>query len=216
MIRNEIHKLYLNGGALLASLGFFALALFCFSLSLGSEEMVLNRCAPAFLWILAILTLFFSAPLLLKAEYQEGLLDEVLLQPSSSSLYLLAKMGAEILLLGLPLLGLGALFSPFFALSSIEITHLLLTLLIGLPALSALGILGCLLTLQARGGGVLISLLVLPLTLPLLLLALSVMEMTRLGLDSFAPFCLLTGVSLFLIIVSLGAGQWALSIAVEN
>ena len=216
MIRNEIHKIYLNGGPLLASFSFFALTLFCFSLTLGSESMILNRCAPALLWILAILTLLFSTPLLLKAEFQEGLLDEVLLQPLSPAIYLLAKIEAEVLLLGFPLLGLGALFSPFFALSFLEVTHLLLTLLIGLPALSALGILGGFLTLHTRGGGILISLLILPFTIPLLLFALSVMEMTRLGLDSFTPFCLLTSVSLLLVIVSVGAGQWALSIAAEE
>ena len=216
MIRNEIHKLYLNGGTLLSSFSFFGIALFCFSLGLGSEEAILNRSAPSLLWILAILTFLFSTPFLLKVDYQTGLLDEVLLQPLSPSFYLLAKIGAEVLLLGLPLLGLAALFSPFFSLSLNELTHLLLTLLIGLPALSALGILGGLLTLNARGGGLLISFLILPLTIPLLLFSLSVMEMTRLGLDSFASFCLLTGVSLLLVIISVGAGQWALSLAVEE
>ena len=215
MIRHEIHKLYLNSGALLVSFSFFSLSLFCFLLVLGSDTTLLNRCAPSLIWVLAILTLFFSTPLLLKAEFQSGLLDEILLQPLSPSFYLLAKIGAECLLLGLPLLGIGALFSVFFSLSFNEGLSLSLTLLIGFPALSALGILGGLLTLNARGGTILISLLILPLTIPLLLFALSVMERTRLGLDSFAPFCLLTSISLFLLIVAVGAGQWALSLAME-
>jgi len=216
MIRNEIHKLYLNSGNLLASLSFFALALFYFSLALGSEEIILKHCAPILLWLLAILTLLFSTPLLLKAEHQAGLLDEVLLHPLAPSFYLLSKIGAEVLLLGLPLLGIGALFSPLFSLSFVESAQLLLTLLMGFPALSALGVLGGLLTLHTQGGGLLISLLILPLTIPLLLFALSVMEMARLGLDSFAPFCLLISVSLFLVILSVGAGQWALRLAVEE
>src|SRR3990167_9823659 len=117
MIRHEIHKLYLNSGALLVSFSFFSLSLFCFLLVLGSDTTLLNRCAPSLIWVLAILTLFFSTPLLLKAEFQSGLLDEILLQPLSPSFYLLAKIGAECLLLGLPLLGIGALFSVFFSLS---------------------------------------------------------------------------------------------------
>jgi heme exporter protein B len=216
MILTEIHKLYLNRGTLLASCNFFALALFCCILALGSEEMILNRCAPALLWVLATLTLLFSTPSFLKAEFQAGLLDEILLHHLSPSFYLLSKIAAEVLLLGLPLLGVAALFSPFFSLSFVQVYHLLLTLLIGFPALSALGILGGLLTLQTQGGGMLVSLLILPLTIPLLLFALSVMEMARLGLDSFAPFCLLTSVSLLLVILSVGAGEWALTMAMEE
>lgn len=216
MIRNEIHKFYLQRGTLLASFSFFALALFCFPLALGPEKLVLNRCAPAFLWILSILTFLFSTPLFLREEHQEGLLDEICLYSLSPSFYLLAKMGAEILFLGVPLLSLGALFAPFFSLSWSEIWNLLLTLFISFPALSALGILGGLLTLHTRGGGILISLLILPLLIPLFLGSLAIMEITRLGLDSFAPFCLLTGISLLLSIVSIGAGQWALFIAVEE
>jgi len=216
MICTEIYKLYLNGGTLLTFLSFFALALFCFSLALGPDEGLLNRSAPGLLWILAILTFLFSTPMLLKAEYQAGLLDEVALQPVSPVFYFLAKIGAEVLLFGLPLLGICIVFAPFFSLSFVESIYLSLTLLIGLPALSGLGIWGGLLTLQARGGSLLISLLILPLTIPLLLFSLSAMEMARLGLDSFPSFCLLTSVSILVLMVSIAAGQWALSFAVEG
>jgi heme exporter protein B len=97
-----------------------------------------------------------------------------------------------------------------------ELIALLFTLLIGFPALSALGLLGGLLTLNARGGGLLLVFLILPLTLPLLLFALSVMEMTRLGLDSSASFCLLTSTSLLLVILAMGIGSWALRFVGEE
>lgn len=216
MIRRELRSLYLQGETLLASLLFFGLALFCVALALGPEEKILKQTVPPLLWILAILTTLFSTPLFLKAEAREGLLDEVLLQPSPSSFYLLAKIGAETLLFGLPLIGLGAFFSFALALTPLETRTLSCTLLIGFPALSALGILGSLLTLHTRGGGILLTLLILPLTLPLLLFALSILEEERLGLDSFAPFCLLTSVSLLLVIISVGAGSWALRFAVEE
>jgi heme exporter protein B len=216
MICNELRSLCLQGGSLFASFTFLALALFCVSLALGPDEKILRQSAPALLWILAILTTLFSTPFLLKSEAKAGLLDEVLLQPSPPALYLLSRMGAEILLLGLPLIFLGALLSPFFALSQEDVITLSSTLLIGFPALSALGILGGLLTLNTRGGSLLIPLLILPLTLPLLLFSLSIMEMTRLGLDSSASFCLLTSVSLLLVILSVGAGSWALRFAVEG
>ena len=216
MIGRELRRLRLQGTSLFASFSFFALALFCVALALGPDEKILRRSAPALLWILAILTTLFSTPLLLKNEAEAGLLDEIILHSSHPSFYLLAKMGAEILLLGLPLIILGALSSPLFMLSQEEVIILSLTLLVGFPALSALGILGGLLTLNTQNGGLLIPLLILPLTLPLLLFALSALDMTRLGLDSSAPFCLLTSTSLFLVVISIGAGNWALRFAVEG
>ncbi len=100
MIRRELRYLYIHRGTLWGTFSFFVLALFCFSLALGPEEKILRRSAPAILWILVILSTLFSTPLLLKAEAKEGLLDEILLQPSPPSFYLLAKMGSEWLLVG--------------------------------------------------------------------------------------------------------------------
>ena len=140
-------------------------------------------------------------------------MDEILLHPSLISTYLLAKIIAEYIFIGLPLALISLLFSPLFALSSGEALALILTLLIGFPALTALGLLGSLLTLNTQGDGLLLSLIILPLTLPLLVFGLSVMEMTRLGLDSFPSFCLLMGSSLFLFILSVTAGSWAFPFA---
>lgn len=216
MILRELYNAYLHKGSLLSTFAFFALALFCVSLALGPNETLLRQSAPGLIWILAILTIFFSTPLLLKREAQCGLLDEILLHPSLISTYLLAKIIAEYIFIGLPLALISLLFSPLFALSSGEALALILTLLIGFPALTALGLLGSLLTLNTQGDGLLLSLIILPLTLPLLVFGLSVMEMTRLGLDSFPSFCLLMGSSLFLFILSVTAGSWALPFAAER
>lgn len=216
MISRELYNAYLHKGSLLSTFAFFALALFCVSLALGPNETLLRQSAPGLIWILALLTIFFSTPLLLKRETQCGLLDEILLHPSLISTYFLSKVIAEYIFMGLPLALISLLFSPLFALSSGETLSLLLTLLIGFPTLSALGILGSLLTLNTQGGGLLLSLIILPLTLPLLIFGLSVMEMTRLGLDSFPSFCLLMGSSLFLLILSVIAGSWALPFAAER
>lgn len=216
MIRSEFRKLFLQSGTLLATLSFFALSLFAVSLSFGSDEKLLRASAPALFWVLAILTTFFSTPLFLKSEAQEGLLDEVLLHPSLPGFYLLGKVMAESILFGFSLILLSIILSPLFSLSAEDVGMLSLTLLIGFPALSALGILGGLLTFQARGGGLLLSFLILPLTLPLLLFSLSVMEMERLSLDPFSSFCLLISTSLFLVILSIGAGSWAFFSVVEG
>lgn len=216
MIRRELRSLYLHSGTLLATFSFFTLALFCISLALGPHRNILRQSAPALLWILAILSTLFSTPLLLKAEAKEGILDEILLQSFPPAFYFLSKMAAECILFGVPLIVLGTLLSPFFALPNKDTLTLSLTLLISFPALSSLGILGSLLTIHSRGGGLLIAILILPLTLPLLLFGLSAIEIARLGLDSFPSFCLLTGVSLLLVIISITASNWALRFAVEG
>lgn len=216
MIRRELRLLSLQSGTLFSSLAFFVLALFCLSLALSLQEKAMRYCAPALIWILAILTTLFSTPLLLQREEREGIFDEILLQPFPHSFYLIAKIVAEFLLLGLPLIGLSVVFASLFALSLGESLTLGFTLLIGFPTMSALGHLGGLLTIHARGGGILLSLLIMPLTLPLVLLGLSVMETMRLGLDSFPSICLLTSASLLLVILSVGAGSWALRFVVEG
>lgn len=216
MISRELYNAYLHKGSLLSTFAFFALALFCVSLALGPNETLLRQSAPGLIWILAILSIFFSTPHLLKREAQCGLLDEILLHPSLISTYLLSKVIAEYIFIGLPLALISLLFSPLFALSSGETLALILTLIIAFPAFTALGLLGSLLTLNTQGGGLLLSLIILPLTLPLLIFGLSVMEMTRLGLDSFPSFCLLMGSSLFLLILSVTAGSWALLFAAER
>lgn len=216
MIRYEIRNLCLQGGSLLSSLSFFALALFCLALAIGPDPTLLKKSGPALFWILAILTTLFSTPFLLKNEAKQGVLDEILLHPLPSAFYLLSKDFSQWLLIGLPLAGLSFVLSPWFFLSFQEAFILSLTLILGFPALSALGILGGLLTLSARGGGILIALLSLPLALPLLIFSLSVLEMTRLGLDSFPSFCLLGGVSLLIFTISIGISTWALRFAGEG
>lgn len=214
MILNEIYKLYLSRGTIFTAMSFYALSLFCFSLALSPEEITFNSSIFPFLWILMILTFFFSVPLFVKFEYQEGLLDEIFLHSLLPCFYILSKIGAEILILGLPLLGIGILFS--LSLPCVEVFHIALTLLIGFPPLSALGILGALLTLRTQRGGILAAILLIPFTIPLFILALSILEMTRLGLDPFPSFCLLISVSLFLTILSVGASHWALNFAMEG
>ncbi|MDK3155591.1 heme exporter protein CcmB [Kamptonema cortianum] len=217
MISRELYNAYLHKGSLLSTFAFFALALFCVSLTLGPNETLLSQSAPGLIWILAILTVFFSTPpSFKKGKRNAAFLDEILLHPSLTSTYLLSKVIAEYLFIGLPLAFMSFVFSSLFALSLGETFSLLLTLLIGFPALSALGILGSLLTLNTQGGGLLLSLIILPLTLPLLIFGLSVMEMTRLGLDSFPSFCLLMGSSIFLLILSITAGSWAFPFAAER
>lgn len=216
MIQREwlSHRLY--GGVLLSGLGFYALALFCFAFVLGHDMKSLQQLAPPLFWLLATLTTLFSTPLLLKRDFQAGVLDEIFLHPAPLSLFLFQKCLIQTLTLGIPLIGLGIIFSPLYALPLQQTFWLSLTLFLGFPALASLGILGGLLTLQARGGSALVSLLILPLALPLVLLGLSILDMNQFGIDSFPSFCLFISVSLVLTILSLGAGTWALRIAVES
>ncbi len=216
MILIECQKLWMNRATYLPTFGFYTFFLFCIAFAMGSNPELLALASPSILWALAVLTTFFSIPLFLKNEWMNGTLEETLLLPCHPGFYLLSKVCAEWILFGLPLGFLSVLLYPLFGLSFRETSVFMLTLWISFPAISALGILGSLLTLHARGGSLLLSFLILPLTLPPFLFSLSVLDAVRFGLDSLSAFCLLIGSSIFLVVLSLVAGVGALKQVAEG
>lgn len=210
MIRVECQKLWMSKGTFLPTFGFYIFFLFCMAFAMGSNHELLALASPPIVWVLALLTTFFSMPFLLKNEWNQGTLEEVLLLPQHPGFFLLSKVAAEWIMFGIPLSFLSLLLCPFFGLSFGEVIPFLISLLVSFPAISALGILGSLLTLHGREGSLLLSFLILPLSLPLFLFSLSYLELVRFGLDSLPAFGLLIGTSLFLVVLSIVAGVGAL------
>ena len=154
-----------GGGAALA-LAFFACVVTLVPLGVGADMRLLARIAGGVLWVAAVLAALLSLDRLFQADYEDGSLDLIALSPMSLEVAALAKTAAHWLATGLPLTILSALLAVLFDLSLRATGALVLSLLIGTPAVSAIGAVGAALTLSIRRGGLILPLIVLPLLAP--------------------------------------------------
>jgi heme exporter protein B len=166
LFRHDLRLAVRQGGDGALVLGFFVLAVVLFPFGVGPEPEMLRRVAAGIIWVAALLAALLSLDRLFAADYADGALDLIALSPVPLEGAVIAKCAAHWVASGLPL----ALISPFLAilvdLPPPAIPTLVLSLLIGTPALSLVGAVAAALTLGARRQGVLLALLVLPLYVP--------------------------------------------------
>ncbi|AKD40031.1 heme exporter protein CcmB [Pasteurella multocida] len=182
IIKRELQIAMRKQAEILNPLWFFLLVITLFPLVIGPEPKLLARIAPGIAWVSALLSALLSFERLFRDDFVDGSLEQLMLTAQPLALTALAKVIAHWLLTGLPLI----LLSPIAALLlSLEVEiwwALVLTLLIGTPVLSCLGAIGVALTVGLRKGGVLLSLLVVPLFIPVLIFSASVLEAASLSL----------------------------------
>ena len=154
-----------GGGALLAA-AFFATVAALVPFGVGAELPLLSRIAGGVLWVAAVLAALLSLDRLFQADFEDGSLDVLALSPLSLEATSAAKMIAHWLTTGLPLTLLSPLLALMFDLKPEAYGALVLSLAVGTPALSAIGTIGAALTLSLRRGGLILSLIVLPLEIP--------------------------------------------------
>jgi heme exporter protein B len=195
----------------LTTLFFFVIVTTLFPLGVGPEPALLRTMAPGVLWIAALLASMLSLGRLFAMDFIDGTLEQLLLSPEPLTILVSGKVFAHWLISGLPLVLLAPLLALQFDLPGQSILVLLLSLLIGTPILSLLGAIGAALTLGARGGGVLISLLVLPLCIPVLIFGAGAVGAQASGLGGEAYLLLLAG----LLAVTAALAPWAAAIALR-
>jgi heme exporter protein B len=157
-----------GGGAALA-LAFFALMATLVPLGIGADLRLLARVAAGVLWVGAVLAALLSLDRLYQGDFDDGSLDLIALSPLSLEQVVLAKFLAHWLSTGLPLTLLSPLLAMFFGLPGAGTEMLVLSLLIGTPAVSAVGAIGASLTLSLKRGGLILPLLILPLLTPVVI-----------------------------------------------
>ncbi len=213
--RDLVISARLGGGLFLAAV-FFALIALVVPIGLGPDMALLARVAPAMAWVGAALAVQVTLDRLFQADYEEGGLEIFATAPLGLEQVVLAKSLAHWLTTGLPLVLFTPVFGLMFGLEVALLAPLLLSLLIGTPALSLLGAVGAAVTVGLRRGGVLISLLVLPLYVPVIIFGLAaVREQAMLGLGAGPSLLLLAGFTLFTGVVGAVAGAAALRLSVE-
>ena len=185
----------------LTTLFFFLIVVSLFPLGVGPEIETLRQIAPGVIWVAALLASMLSLGRLFSDDYQDGTLEQILLEPHPLSVLVLCKVLAHWLLSGLPLVIFSPLLAMQLGLDGEAIVLLLITLMLGTPALSLIGAVGAALTLGLRGGGVLISLLVLPLYIPILIFGAGAVESQNAGLGQEQAHLSILGAFLMLTLV---------------
>jgi heme exporter protein B len=150
---------------------FFVVVVSLFPLALGPEQDILTRVAPGILWVAALLAATLAMDGMFRSDFEDGSLEQLLLSPHPPSVLVLAKILAHWLATGLPLILISPLLALFLHLPGDALGVLLATLALGTPTLSLVGAIGVALTVGLRRGGLLLTLLVLPLYVPVLIFA---------------------------------------------
>ncbi len=167
----DLRLAFRNYAEIINPLWFFLIIITLFPLSIGPEPQLLRQIAPGIVWVAALLSSLLAMDRLFRDDWLDGSLQQLMLMPVPLSLVVLAKIAAHWVVSGLPLLIISPLIAMLFGLSTAEWQVLALTLLMGTLTLSFIGAIGVGLTVGLRRGGVLLSLLVLPLMIPLLIFA---------------------------------------------
>ncbi len=176
LIVRELRVALRNNAEILNPMWFFLIVIILFPLAIGPEPQLLLRIASGVVWVAALLASLLAMDRLFRDDYQDGSLEQLTLLPLPLPLVVLAKVVVHWMVSGLPLLLLSPLAALLFGLGFREWSVMALTLLLSTPTLSFLGAIGAGLTVGLRRSGVLLSLLVLPLTIPLLIFATAAIE----------------------------------------
>lgn len=181
MIRRELLVAFRRQSDMLNPLWFFIIVITLFPLGVGPGPNLLTEIAPGIIWVAALLAAVLSLDRLFRDDFMDGSLEQMLLMPEPLSVLVFAKILAHWMLTGLPLLIISPLLAVLLSLDWEAYKAVVLTLLIGTPTLSFLGAIGVALTVGLRKGGALLSLLVLPLFIPVLIFATSAIDMAANG-----------------------------------
>jgi heme exporter protein B len=212
LLRDMRLAVRLGGGAVLGVL-FFLIVVTLIPFAVGPDLALLQRIGPAMLWIGALLASLLALDRLFAADAEDGSLDLILMGEAPLELVVLAKGLAHWLTTGLPLVIASPLLALFLNLEPRATAAVALTLLVGTPALTFIGAIGAALSVTLRRGGLILAVLVLPLTVPVLIFGVAAANAAVVGPISFgAPFTILCALTL----VSLVVGPFATAAALRS
>ena len=215
LLRREVSVALRQKGEVLTPLVFFVVVASLFPLGVGPESALLTRMAPGVLWVSALLAAMLSLQRLFATDHADGSLEQMALSSTPLGLLVAAKALAHFLLSGLPLVLMAPVLGLQFGLEGRSLGILMLTLLLGTPTLSLIGSIGAALTLGLRGAGVLLSLLILPLYIPVLIFGAGAVEADAAGLGFGGHLSLLAALLVLSLFFAPLATKTALRISLE-
>jgi heme exporter protein B len=201
LVRDMRLAVRVGGGAWIGVL-FFLIVVILMPFAIGPELSLLRRIGPAILWLGALLASLLTLDRLFAADQEDGSLDLILMGGTPLELAIAAKALAHWLTNGLPLVVAAPLLGLFLDIESRSMAAVALTLLVGTPALTLLGLVGAALAVTLRRGGLLVAVLILPLTVPVLIFGVAASNAALAGPVSFgAPFAILCALSLASLVI---------------
>jgi heme exporter protein B len=212
IVRRDLRLALRQGSDSVMVVTFFVLTVVLFPFGIGPESGVLERVSAGVLWVTALLASLLSLDRLFQADYEDGSLELLVLTPTPLEVVVAAKVVAHWLTTGLPLLLAAPILAVLLHMNAEGFATLMLTMLIGTPILSLIGGIGAALVLGARRGGVLLSLLILPLYVPVLIFGVGAID-AAVGARSAEPHLLILG---GLLAAALPLSPWATAAALRQ
>jgi heme exporter protein B len=201
LLRRDLTLAFRHRSEMFTPLFFFILVTALFPMGIGAEEALLQSIGPGVIWVAALLAALLSLENMFRSDYEDGSLEQMLLTPQPLSMLVLGKVLAHWLRTGLPLVLLAPLVGFQYYLAGNTLLTMMVALLLGTPVLSLLGAIGAALTLGVRGGGMLLSLLILPLYIPILVYGAGAVAASAIQNLPVQPYLLLLGAFLILAMV---------------
>jgi heme exporter protein B len=215
LLRDMRLAVRVGGGALMGVL-FFLIVVAIVPFAIGPDAVLLKQIGPAILWLGALLASLLALDRLFAADHEDGSLDLLLMGGTPLELAVLAKAAAHWITTGLPLVLATPLLGLFLNLEALGTGAVALTLLVGTPALTCIGLIGAALAVALRRGGLLVPVLVLPLTVPVLIFGVTASNAAITGPVWFgAPFMILCALALGSLVLGPLAAAAALRQGVE-
>jgi heme exporter protein B len=198
----DLRLAWRHPGETLLVVAFFVLVASLFPLGVGAEPQLLERIGPGVIWVCALLAAFLSLPAMFATDYADGSLEQMALSPHPMAGWVSGKIAAHWMATGLPLTLLSPLLALQYGLAADTLAVMAFALALGTPVLSLLGAACTALTLGARGGGMLLALLALPLFVPLLIFGAGAAQAQASGLSP-SPHLSLLGAALIVAAMAL-------------
>lgn len=215
VIRRDMVLAMRRRADVLTTLIFFVMVVSLFPLGVGPELDMLRKMAAGVVWVAALLASMLSLGRLFSSDYLDGTLEQMMLAPQSLSVLVLGKILAHWMVSGLPLVLMAPVLGLQFDMSVQALWVLIVALLLGTPILSMIGAVGAALTLGLRGGGVLVSLLVLPLCIPVLIFGAGAVEAVATGMSVASQLSLLGALLVLAVVFTPWVTAQALRISME-
>ncbi|NQV84942.1 MAG: heme exporter protein CcmB [Rhodospirillales bacterium] len=212
IVRRDLHLAFRQGMDSMMVVAFFVIAVVLFPFGIGPQPNTLARIAPGVIWVAALLASMLSLERLFQADYEDGSLELLALQQVALEITVMAKVTVHWLTTGLPLIIATPLLAVLMNLPEEGFRPFLIALLLGTPTLSLIGAIGAALILGSRRGGILLSLLVLPLYIPVLIFGVSAVDAVIGGFPATPQLLVLSG----LLVGALALCPWAGAAAVRQ